>query len=585
MIEKNSKQIHDMLNIELTKDSFEIGTISLLENEKIVLQVIEKYFNHINQIYRTVKAEYASKNSKDLDSEFMYQTLNMIKKKFFPTFRHFKEIYSKNSRSDDRFSQVPWYPQLEHDRVYFTSKIEPTVEDYMLFVYQHAPAKLRKILTSKVPILLNSNYLSAHTFIVGKSGYGKSLLMLELAKNIIDKKESSLVLIEPHGDLSDELAKLSDSKDLVYIDPFLKSGYIPTINLFEIEDISIENTSIYTGVIIDVFRQIIGGVFSPAMQSLLTPIVSVLLQIEGTSFFDMLRFLDDKNNKELLKYAQNYALNPSHREYFKTGFLENRASTTKFSIYSKLQILLQDPIFSSMLTGKSTINLEKLINTKGKVLIIKLNSIKMTETIESVGKFLTAIITSYVFKRENININKRVPTHFFIDEAPVFITEKGTARILEQARKYKLFLYLASQNNYQLGTEVNASVLSNTNLKFVTVNSNKNNKIMAPEMGVEVKDLDALINKGEFFVRVGTNKAFKLQISKRLLNENAFISNKEFEIIKEQQLKKYYRKVDYSDICYAKIPNEEKVKKHYSISKKEELLLDIENDETQLLDY
>ena len=360
--------------------------------------------------------------------------------------------------------------------------------------------------------------------------------------------------MEPNGDLSLELAKLVPSNNLVYIDPFLQNGYIPTINIFDLNEPTAENISIYTGIIVEVFAEVIGNAFTPASQSILTPIIAVILQLPNSSFWDVLKFLDDTNNQELLKFAQNEAINPAHREYFKTGFMEKRTSISKYSIYTKLQILLQDTIFSNLLTGKSTMDLENLMNTNGKVIIFRLNGIKMSSTIDACGKFITGLLASYAFKREYIAPENRQMTHFFIDEAGMFITERSTSRILEQARKYKFSMHLSVQNNKQLGDTLNASILSNTNVKFITANSNKNHRIMSPEINISVEELDVISKPGEFFVKVGSKKAFKLQISQRLLEKNLFLTNSQFYTVTQEQIKKYYRKIDTMATEYASIP-------------------------------
>lgn len=576
------------LGLNNSPDSFSIGEINISQYEDIVIEIVNRYYDHMKTIYDETKKEF-EQNEDSVDYSFKFDTLSLISKRFIPRYFEFERLFNKSDGyTNDYLSELDYWPRNDYDRDKMISSYKLSKDLYRRFVLYYAPPKLKHIISQTIPITLNLDDLAVHSFTVGRSGSGKSVLVLELAKNIIDTKKASLVLIEPHGDLSEDLAKLTDPKDLIYIDPFLEPNKIPTINIFEIDDISIENISIYTGVIVDVFKQIIGGAFSPAMQSLLTPMVAVLLQIKNSSFFDMLKFLDDSNNSELLKYAQEQALNPAHRLYFKTQFLEKRASATKFSIATKLQVLLQDTVFANMLTGKSTIDLEKLINTKGKVVIIRLNTVKMTETIEPIGKFLTAIITSYAFKREHLPIDQRVMTHFFIDEAPVFLGESISV-ILEQARKFKLSLHLVSQNNHQLGTDINSSVLSNTSIKFVTINSNKNHRIMSSEIGVSVENLDQLTKKGEFYIKIGTNRAFKFQVSPRLLNKDTYMSDDKFEEVKKVQLEKYYRDVDLSDIQYAPIPkieNQKEDKKPYSKQTTNELLSSIESDnEVELLEY
>lgn len=589
--EKNMQLVHKHLNLEITNDSFTLGTISLFDNDDVIVQITQNYLQYIYNVYSKTEDEFTKANDENYDSSFRYKILDTIEAKYFPTFKLYKMLFNKKANiSYSDFRAVQWFPSYDDEAESFTAMREPTMEFYKKLIVQYAPRKLEQRLKEIVPVYFASQYFGIHSFIVGKSGYGKSVLMLEMMKNIIDTKSSSMILIEPAGDISLELAKLVNPDDLVYVDPFIKSGFTPTINIFDLgKNVNLETISIYTGIIVDVFSQILGSTFTPAMNSVLVPLVAVVLQLKGGSFFDLLKLLDDSNNAEILKYAQNNALNPVHREYLRTGYLEKRASASKYSIYTKLQVLLNDSVFSSFLTGNTTIDLEKLMNTKKKVIIFRFNNIKMAN-LDAAGKFITGLISAYTFKREYIDISQRQQCHLFVDEAAMFINEKSTTILLEQARKYKLSMHLATQNNQQLGTEINASILSNTNLKYVFGNSNKNHRIMSPEMGIKVDILDAISKPGEVYCKVGANKSFKMQVSSRLLDKNLQMSDEEFEIVKEQQLQKYYREVDFSKVEYARIPTviekqKEKNTSHYTKDTSQKLQESLIDNEDELLAF
>ncbi|MFW2592451.1 hypothetical protein ACN5PC_11180, partial [Aliarcobacter butzleri] len=69
--------------------------------------------------------------------------------------------------------------------------------------------------------------------------------------------DGSVVLLEPHGDLSEQVAKLvKDKTRLVYIDPFLAKNKAPTINLFHLEDKSEANIARVTQIILNVLKGI-----------------------------------------------------------------------------------------------------------------------------------------------------------------------------------------------------------------------------------------------------------------------------------------------------------------------------------------
>lgn len=577
-----------MYEPEVTSSDFiTLGSYPMNTNEEMVIQMTEKYYNLMDNILQTTEKEF--EYQKELcDYSFKRKVIEKIKSQFFPRYRDLEKIFQKGYLyKNDNLSELLYWPKTEDEQKQLQQNNKFSIELYVTLAQSRlAPPKLKKALNKEIPVSITKQEMQNHTFIVSRTDTGKSTLLLELAKNIMDKKEGSLVLLEPHGDISFDFARLcEDSDDLVYIDPFLSANHSVTINIFDMQEVTQESISQYSGLILNTFKQIIGSEFSVSMHSLLNPVIAVLLQIPNTTFYDLLRFLNDDENHDLLEYAKNHALIPSHRLFFKKQFSESRYSITKFSVVSKLNILLQDSIFSNMLTGKSTINLQKIINTPGKVIIIRLNTIKMIETIQPIGRFLVALLVSYSFQRESIALHKRVSTHLMIDEASMFLGD-SIELILAQARKFRLYLLIATQNNAQLPTPIEASILSNTAIKFVGMNSHKNHAIMSKEINVSMENLFSLKQKGEFFLKIGNKKAIKFRVSDRLFNQNLYLSKEEFYKVTAEQLKKYYRPINMDDIEYADIPNTSlEYKKPYSKDATKQLLEEVKNSNNELLDY
>ena len=68
-----------------------------------------------------------------------------------------------------------------------------------------------------------------HTYVLGKSGSGKSELLKLLVYGYLRKPGSAtVVVIDPHGDLAEEIARFKEhrkSDRLIYIDPYLGSRH------------------------------------------------------------------------------------------------------------------------------------------------------------------------------------------------------------------------------------------------------------------------------------------------------------------------------------------------------------------------
>ena len=569
------------------KDTILLGSYPLIEDEDMIIETANRYYNWLLDILNTTQTELEA-HPDFIDFSFKQKVLTKIKLQFFPRYSDLERLFQKGTYyRNENLSGVKFWPQNEESREHIIRGHKLSKDLYRQLIKGKAtPYKLEEALKKKVPVEISTKEMQNHTFLVSRTDTGKSTLILELAKNIMDKKEGSLVLLEPHGDISQDLARLCKNEDdLVYIDPFLNPNYSVTINIFDMKEVTQANISKYGALILNTFKQIIGSDFSVAMHSILNPMIAVLLQIPNSSFYDMLRFLNDDENSELLEYAKQHALVPSHRLFFQKQFSESRYSITKFSIASKLNILLQDSIFSNLLTGKSTIDLQELINTPGKVIIIRLNTIKMIETIKPIGRFLIALIVSYAFQRENIPQNKRISTHLMIDEASMFLGD-SIELILAQARKFRLYLLMAIQNNSQLPTSIESSILSNTAIKLVGMNSHKNHSIMSKELNISMDALFSLQQKGEFFLKVGNKKAVKFRVTDRLFNRKYYLSSEQFSNVKSNQIQRYYRHINLMDIEYADIQNFSlEYSKPYSKNATQELLENVTHNNNELLDY
>lgn len=564
-----------------------IGNYNLLDDISMVIKITDAYYDWVMDILQTTQEELKHKDEL-VSLSFKINVIDKIKAQFFPRYRDFEKIFQKGYLYENKnLSHLSYWPTNDEQQKRLQQNYKFSDEFYINLVKSNAtPPKLKRALNKKIPVLLTQQDMRNHTFIVSRTDTGKSTLILELTKNIIDSKEGNLILMEPHGDLSIDLARLcKNSDDLIFIDPFLSSNHSVTVNIFDMQTISQKSISKYSALVLNTFKQIIGSEFSVTMHSLLNPVIAVLLQIPNTSFFDLLRFLNDDENHDLLEYAKNHALIPSHRLFFQKQFSQSRYSITKFSIISKLNVLLQDSIFSNMLTGRSTINLQEAMNTPGKIIIIRLNTIKMIETIEPIGRFLVALFVSYAFQRENIPIHKRVDTHLMIDEASMFLGD-SIELILAQARKFHLYLLMAVQNNAQLPTSIEASILSNTAIKFVGMNSHKNHSIMSKEIGASMEQLFSLQKRGEFFIKVGNQQPRKFRVSDRVLHKEHYTSQELLAQMMQKQLKQYYRDINTEDIDYVDVPYMDLEKeKPYSKDATRQLLEDVSNSDNEFLDY
>lgn len=498
-------------------DNFYIGhflfeSLMLSENGKqILFQILESRNRKIASYLKEIREQIKTLDKYDQE-EYKNKSQNIINTKYFISYNQFLRDYEEtkqNNISDFRF-------------IYGNSGTSKN--DYLEFLLSTSEP-VKNFLKKKLEAFIPNKARYRNTYIIGQAGSGKSELIKGLVYSILgnqdkfDKsKGENFIVLDPHGDLAEDIFnvsvkymphyidRLNRKRKTYLLDPFLDSGKTPIINPFDFEGNETERNS-YTEELLNVFREILGSDFTLNAESLLIPCIATLLKIKNSSLYDLQRFMNDEQNRDLVERGK-ITTNTAHKTFFESGFYLSNLNSTKRAIFLKIQILLNNQTFSNLTTGKSTLDLENIMNN-GHNLIIKLNKQKMRETLSPFGRFIIAKIQSIALKRANIPEPLRPKTHFFIDEFQNFISPT-TEEILTESRKYKLFLTLAHQVISQIEEgRTKDIILSNTYIKLVGQNGQKTLSVLAKELGVKPQELENL-KTGEFFARIGKNPAFKM---------------------------------------------------------------------------
>lgn len=404
-------------------------------------------------------------------------------------------------------------------------------------------APLQKFFYRRLPVWIPDEARKRHSYIVGKSGSGKSELLKALFHGDLRKSDPvSLVVIEPHGDMTEELAKhpsVARSGRLIFINPTLAKGYTPTINPFELADQSEDAIHNTAGHITNIFNILMSrsgfASLTGNMTTLLVPCISVLLRRPGSTIEDLQAFMDDKRNGELVSLGENSPLIP-HRNFFKHMFHGKDFDSTKSALAKRIQSLLNVPHLYRFLVGKSTIDLDEAVNS-GKIVIFSLQKGTLDEdTVSTFGIFVLGMLQGIAFRRQKIPVHLRMPTYVYVDEFQNFLSA-SIKKIMTELRKYGLHLTLAQQSFAQdMDIDIAAAVIGNTAVKFCGMSDVKTLKPMNERLGVGIPALKSL-KQGRFFVSVDEQTAVKVAIP--LHPER--ITAEEWEAVKADQLGRYYR--------------------------------------------
>lgn len=472
----------------------------------------------------------------------------VFKKERFISLSEFQEIFTKRNGEFEKLREK--YPIYRLANIGSHSQQDDFIRAYetqnlqgYFYLMQKKNKKMWDIFHQWHDVYIPKKEKGRHTYIIGKSGCGKSELMKNLIIQDIKKNDSCVILIEPGGDLSLEVARQKelDKDRLIYVDLSL-TPCTPSINPFE--QITNRNDlmliELQSQVIRDTLVQIFetqGQPFTAQMQSVLQPCLDVILSMEKATFYDLQKFASDEQNKTLHELGTKHE---KHHEFFTHRFYGSNLKESKNGIYQKVQNLVNLSCVSDFFCNQTTIDLNKAIEEK-KVIIFNLSKgLLGVYGSTYLGRLIVAILQNIIFQRAKEDKKDRTKINFFIDEFQDFIN-KSMKEIFEQGRRYGVNLTVATQTVGQgMGNEMEKAVLSNTNIKFAGQNDYRNTKTMSNETGVELEVLQNL-QVGEFLTRIGNSKGFVLTNTKRYLDDTNCISKEEWNKVMQEQIHKYYK--------------------------------------------
>lgn len=391
-------------------------------------------------------------------------------------------------------------------------------------------------LRTKIPI----RELKRHGYICGATGSGKSELMRLLLYRLVKESknsEYSVVLIDPHGDLSKQIktSKLyAESDRFIFFEPELIPGFTPVINPLEISNTNRNSVVTYAQNLSNAIEEAIGADLSVNMGAILIPCLTLLISRKGSTLLDLIKLMQD--DPELIAEGKRLP-NEAHRFIFK-NFKNKLYTRTKASIFTKLQSFLNYPAFYHATVGKSTINIRHAINT-GKVVVFNLSHRYFgSDAAAAYGRFIISMIKSTITMRGEY----RKPTFLFVDECQQFISP-SVKDILEQTRKYGLHLVMANQSVESLGSIENV-VLGNTSVKIIGRNDSLQTlKKFSTLTGSHVSIFQSLRNY-HFYLKtsLSTGQIFKAS-DVLILDKSLTISSDQERELNAKMVDKYYTKI------------------------------------------
>jgi len=376
-----------------------------------------------------------------------------------------------------------------------------------------------------------------HSFIVGRTGAGKSVLLHHFIRHYLTRnKKPAVVLLDPHGDLAKSVAldrTWLKSDRLVYIQFQPIGDQAINFNPFDLTKSTETYISRAQLQFAGAIERIIGEPFTPRQRTLIRSCVSLMLHRPNSTLIDLVRLLQDGQNADLLEYGREQLPNLIDRQFFTGSFSDPLYSTTKLALVSRLTDIIRDPVVRRFTCQPSSLDLGKLLDS-GKVIVVQFDPSKQgRDTIRTIGQLLTAAIFSHALGRPP---NRRFPIHLLADEAQYFVGSTIT-EILGESRKFGLYLTLATQRTEALSSDLQDAILGNVGNLWIGSSRHQTAEKLAKETGIASERLRNLPNLNFLHVVAGKEP---VRHKLRYLGRRFCMSRADWRKIMTEQIKRYY---------------------------------------------
>ncbi len=318
----------------------------------------------------------------------------------------------------------------------------------------------------KKTIRLSENDRRRHTYVIGATGMGKSVLLTNLAyQDMCDGR--GFCFIDPHGDAVETiLSKVPAERmdDVILFEPGNLDNPVG-MNMFEFQTEDQKDFIVQEGInmLTSLYDPGNQGIFGPRAQHMFRNAALLLMSDpEGGTFIDIPRcFIDPEFVKSKLKYVTDKTVYDYWTKEFPASQKSNDAGEVTSWFVSKWGPFLSNKMMRNILgQPKSGFNIREIMDNK-KILLVNLSKGKTGElNAKLLGMIFVMKFQAAAMSRADTPEDERQDFCLFVDEFQNFATESFES-ILSEARKYRLNLVLANQFMTQLTDKIREAILGN----------------------------------------------------------------------------------------------------------------------------
>lgn len=322
------------------------------------------------------------------------------------------------------------------------------------------PIGITNFRNSKQPFGIHDTDRMGHIYVIGKTGVGKSTLLLNMAISDAEKGKG-FCIIDPHGDIAETILNYIPEErihEVIYFNP--QDEEYP-IGFNPLKAIHPNHHHLVAAGLISTFKKIWADSWGPRLEYILRFCLLTLLEYPDATLLDIQPLLTDPLfRSRVLSYITNqHVLSFWKQEFDKyPPALKAEAITP---ILNKTGIFLTSIPLRNIVGQKTrTFNMQQVLD-EGKILIANLSKGTIGEDTSAIlGSILVTSIQLAALYRARQSEQARKPFYLYVDEMHSFVS-LSFADILAEARKYRLSLFLTHQYIDQLHEKIRSAIFGN----------------------------------------------------------------------------------------------------------------------------
>lgn len=315
----------------------------------------------------------------------------------------------------------------------------------------------------RAPFGIKKKDRDRHTYVIGKTGMGKSTLLENMAVQDIQNGEG-ICFIDPHGGTAEKLMEYIPEdrvKDVLYFAPF-DLQYPISFNV--LENVDADKRHFVVAGLMSTFEKIWVDAWSARMAYILQNTLGALLEFPGATLLGVNRMYIDK---EYRKNVIAHITDPSVRSFWVdeySKYTDRYTQEATPAIQNKIGQFAANALVRNIIgQEQSAFDMRDLMDHK-KIFIVNLSKGRVGEgNTNLLGSMLITKLYLAAMSRADASSSalRQLPYFYlYVDEFQNF-ANRSFADILSESRKYKLALTIAHQYVEQMEEEVASAVFGN----------------------------------------------------------------------------------------------------------------------------